>query len=151
MRHVADGDRDALPAWLGTQLGDHRVRQLEAVDLHATLCERQGDAACPDGELQDAAAVGLLDQEVDRGLDDLVREHRLVGLVVALCHRLAEVAVRVRHASLTDGKSGHDEDDAHERDGGPGQRLAAQHRAHHVGAGRLAAGRGRREPPRHES
>ncbi len=57
-REVANRDADRLGARLRTQLVDHRLGQVDAVDRDSPLRQGQSDAPCPDAQLKGAAAVG---------------------------------------------------------------------------------------------
>ena len=96
-REVADRHADVFAARLRTQPRDHRLRQLDPVHRHSPLGERERDAACPDPELERAAASGQLGEEVDDRLDRLRAERLRRGVVVAGGDALVEVAVLVGH------------------------------------------------------
>ncbi|GAB2800711.1 hypothetical protein GCM10027073_36150 [Streptomyces chlorus] len=74
-REIADRDVDRVTAWLGTQPGNHRLRQVDAVDLDSALCQWQRDAPRPDAQLKGPATVGQARQKVDRLVDDARLEH----------------------------------------------------------------------------
>ena len=80
-REVADRDRQLRAAGLRAELGDHVLREVDPVDGHAALRERQRDPPRPDRELERRAVARERRQEVDR-----LRDHRGVAV-------LAEVRV----------------------------------------------------------
>ena len=67
---VADRHADVLAARLRAQLRDHRLRQIDPVNLDAPLRERERDPAGPDPELERASAPGELGEEVDDRFED---------------------------------------------------------------------------------
>jgi len=97
---VADRHGDPLAAGLLAQPRDHRLREVDPVHLHPAAGERERDAAGPDPELQRAAAAGEADEEVDRGLDGLGREHLGRRLVVPRGDALVEVPVAGHGATI---------------------------------------------------
>ena len=89
---------------LGPQPGDHRLRQLDAVDRNAPGGQRKGDPSGPDPELERAPVPGQLRKEVHRGFDDGRIEHLVEGFVVVLGDLFAEVPVVFVHRLNLAGK-----------------------------------------------
>ena len=81
-RHVADGDRDRVPAFLPPKVFEHRPGQLDPVHLDAAPAERQADPPGPDRELERPTVPCERGEELDRGLDGGRLVHRLEGIVV---------------------------------------------------------------------
>lgn len=96
-REVADRDPDTRLCRLGAQAGNHRLREVDAVDGNATSRERQRDPPRADTELKGASVPGELGEEVNGWVDDLRSEHLVGGLVVGRRHWFAEVAVFAGH------------------------------------------------------
>ena len=93
-REVADRDADLLGAWLGPQLRDHRLRQVDSVHPHATPRERERDPAGPDAEFERVPAASEIGQERDDGIDDVGIRLVPVPLVEALRHAWPEMVFR---------------------------------------------------------
>ena len=91
---VADRNGDLLAARLCPQLGDHVLRQVDPMDVHAAPRQRQRDAARADTEFERRAAVSQLGEEVDDGVDDLRCIHLGRRLVVAVSDATREVVLR---------------------------------------------------------
>src|SRR4051812_17978215 len=92
-RHVADHDRDVVSTRLGAQLADHRVRELDAVDLDAARGQRQRYPSRADGELEHRPAARQLDEPVHYRLNCLGLVRDLVGIVIRRGNVRPEVAV----------------------------------------------------------
>ena len=100
-REVPDRDADVITAGLLAELGDHRLRQVDAVDRHSPLRERQRDPPGADPELERASIAGELGEEVDNGVEHRRIEHVRGGLVIPSSDPLVEVAVVVHRKNLT--------------------------------------------------
>jgi len=55
---VADRDRNVVAAGFGPELVDHRLRRVDAVHLQPPVCERKGQSARTDAELEHRSGAG---------------------------------------------------------------------------------------------
>jgi len=86
-----------MVARLRAQPGDHRPRQVDAVDRDATARQRQGDASRADAQFQRPAGAGELRQDVGHRVHNRRLEHLRRRLVVAGRDTFPEVAVLIVH------------------------------------------------------
>src|SRR5436305_7097222 len=93
-REVPDRHADQFSPRFRLELRDHRLREVDAVYLHAALGEGKGDPPGTDPELEGRTRTGERGEEVDGWADDRRIEPVRGGLVVALGHSLAEVVLR---------------------------------------------------------
>src|SRR5919201_2011281 len=90
-REVADRHPDLLRARLFAQPRDHRLREVDAVNAHATLRERERDASGADPELERGSVTRELREELHGRADDIQVAPAAKPLVVARGDILAEV------------------------------------------------------------
>src|ERR1700750_1652297 len=92
---VSDRDADGFPVRLVPHAGDHRLRYVDAVHLHAATGEGQCDTACPHTEFQRPTIAGEIGQNIDDRVDHALVVHAGRGGVVAGGDLLLEVPVCV--------------------------------------------------------
>ena len=91
---VTNRHGDLICAWLGTQPGDHRVGEVDAMDPNAALRKRQRNTPCADAKLQSLPIGGQLGEEIHNWVDLSRLEHVGGRVVVALRNLLTEVVLR---------------------------------------------------------
>jgi hypothetical protein len=85
-RHVTAREGDAVTTGPAAQRVQHRPREVDATDRHASLGERDGDPAGPDPELERRSSGRELGEQVDGRSDDVRPGH--LGDVVVVDRRL---------------------------------------------------------------
>jgi hypothetical protein len=85
------GHTDVRGTCLGSQSGDHRRRELDAVDRYSQLAEWQSDASRADAELESRTAPGQVREHVEARFDERGLEEFRPQVLVALGDPLIEV------------------------------------------------------------
>jgi hypothetical protein len=96
-REVPDRDVHRRAAGFRPQLGDHRPRQVDAVDRHTAPRHRQRDPPGPDPELQRPSITRKLRQHIDNRIHALGLEPPRRVRVIPLRDLGGKVPVCVQH------------------------------------------------------